>query len=71
MGCLKSILKKLLILALIVAFFAFGGYTFTKKKIKEYQNPPRETFVEKEKKYADFSKVSGDYQLYRSFNFSV
>ena len=68
MGCLKSIIKKILILIAIVAFFAFGGYAFVKDKIKQYQYPPREAFVEAEKKYGDFSKVSGDYQLYRSFN---
>ena len=68
MGCLKSILKKILIAILIFAFFAFGGYAFVKDKIKQYQYPPRDSFVESEKKYADFSNVSGDYQLYRSFN---
>lgn len=69
MGCLKSILKKILILVLIVAFFALGGYTFVKDKIKNYQYPTREAFVESEKNYGDFSNISGDYQLYRSFNF--
>lgn len=69
MGCLKSILKKILFIALVVAFFAFGGYTFVKDKINQYQYPPRDAFVESESKYADFSGVSGDYQLYRSFNF--
>lgn len=67
-GCLINILKKILIIAVIFCFFAFGGYAFVKNKIKEYQYPTREAFVETEKKYADFSKVSGDYQLYRSFN---
>lgn len=69
MGCLKSIFKKILVLALFVAFFALGGYTFVKDKIKQYQYPPREIFIEKEAKYADFSDISSDYQLYRSFNF--
>jgi len=69
MNLIKSILKKLLFLALIVAFFMFGGYSFTKAKINEYRNPPREVFIEKEKNFADFSNVSSDYQLYRSFNF--
>jgi len=68
MGCLKSIIKKIILLLLIVAFFAFGGWTFVKGKIKEYQNPPREEFIKTEKSYADFSGVSSDYQLSRSFN---
>ena len=69
MGCLKKIIKRLIIIALIVAFFMFGGWTFVKDKIKQYQYPPREVFIETEAKYADFSNVSSDYQLYRSYNF--
>ena len=69
MGCLKSIIKKILILALVAAFFALGGYAFVKDKIKQYQYPPRDVFIEKEARYADFSDISSDYQLYRSFNF--
>ena len=69
MGCLKSILKKILIILLIAAFFTLGGWAFCKKKISEYKNPPREVFVETEKEFADFAYVSGDYQLCRCFNF--
>ena len=69
MGCLESILRKILFIALLAAFFAFGGYTFTKQKISEYQNPTRDAFVEAEKNYGDFSKVPSDYQLTRSYNF--
>lgn len=69
MGCLKSILKKILFIVLIVAFFTLGGYAFVKDKIKQYQYPPRDIFIEKEARYADFSDIPSDYQLYRSFNF--
>ena len=68
MGCLKSIIKKIIILALIIAFFAFGGWALVKEKINNYQNPPREEFNKSETDYADFSSVPGDYQLTRSFN---
>ena len=68
MGCLKSIIKKIIFIALVIAFFALGGYTFTMQKIKEYQNPPRSEFVKTERNYGDFAKVSGDYQLCRNFN---
>ena len=68
MGCLKSIVKKIIIIALIVAFFMFGGWALVKQKINDYKNPPRSEFIEGEKYYADFSDVSSDYQLTRSFN---
>ena len=32
MGCLKSIIKKILIILALIAFFALGGYSFCKKK---------------------------------------
>lgn len=68
MGCLKSLIKKIIIILILVAFFVFGGWSFTKSKINEYKNPPRDVFVKSETNYADFSSVSGDYQLSRSFN---
>ncbi len=69
MGCLKSLIKKIIFLALLIAFFAFGGYTFVKGKINDYQYPSRADFIKTETNYADFSNVPSDYQLYRSFNF--
>lgn len=68
MGCLVKLLKKILIIALIVAFFALGGWAFLSKKINDYKYPPRNVFVEEEKDFGDFSDVSGDYQLIRNFN---
>lgn len=68
MGCLKSIFKKILFILIVVAFFFFGGAAFVREKMQQYQYPPRDVFVNSEKQYADFSHVSGDYQLYRSFN---
>ncbi len=68
MGCLKSIIRKIIFICLLIAFFAFGGWAFVRGQIKNYQYPPREEFNASEQSYGDFSKVSGDYQLYRSFN---
>lgn len=72
MGCLKSFLKnllyKIIFILLLVAFFAFGGWTFTKKIINDYKNPSRSEFIKTEKNYADFSLVPSDYQLSRNFN---
>ncbi len=68
MGCLKSLFKKIVVILIVVAFFAFGGFSYVKKLINDYQNPPRNEFVKAEKDYGDFSSVSSDYQLTRSFN---
>jgi len=69
LGIIKNIIKKIIILALILAFFMLGGWALLKKTINDYKNPPRDVFVETERNYADFSNVSGDYQLTRSYNF--
>ena len=69
MGCLKSLIRKIIFIALVVAFFALGGWAFVNGLIKNYQNPARSEFVEKETNFADFSGIPSDYQLTRSFNF--
>lgn len=69
MGCLKSLIRKIIFIALLIAFFALGGFAFVKDQINKYQNPTRSDFVEQEKNYGDFSSVPSDYQLNRSFNF--
>ena len=68
MGCLKSLLRKIIFIAIVVAFFSLGGYAFVKKLINNYQNPTREEFIASEKNYGDFSDVPSDYQLTRSYN---
>ena len=68
MGCLVGLVKKIIIIALIIAFFIFGGWELTKQKINDYKNPPRDEFIQTESDYGDFSGVSSDYQLTRSFN---
>ena len=67
MGCIVSLFRKIFIFALIVAFFALGGWAFVKGKINDYKNPPRNVFIEEERDFGDFSFVSSDYQLTRSF----
>ncbi|MBE7706947.1 MAG: hypothetical protein E7Z91_06880 [Cyanobacteria bacterium SIG30] len=68
MGCLKSIITKILTLALIFAFFYFGGVDFTIKMIKKYQNPPREKVIELAKTFGNFENVESDYKLGRTAN---
>lgn len=67
-NALKNLVKKLIIAGLIVAFFSLGGYTYVKNKLNIYQNPTRKVFIQEEKNYGDFSQVSSDFQLTRSFN---
>ena len=68
MGCLKSIIRKIIFLALLFAFFFFGGCDFVLTKYNEFTCPPREELLEQSKDFGDFSAVSSDYRLTRSLN---
>ena len=68
MGCLKSIVKKIIFAALLIAFFFFGGCDFVMTKYNEFTSPPREELLEQSKDFGDFSLVSSDYRLTRSIN---
>ena len=65
MGCLK----KLFFILLFIGFFTLGGYSFVKEVINNYQYPTRGQFVQYEADFGNFTDVSEDYQLTRSFNF--
>ncbi len=68
MGCLKSIVRKIIFIALLIAFFFFGGCDFVVTKYNEFTCPPREELLEQSKDFGDFSQVSSDYRLTRSLN---
>ncbi len=68
MGCLKSLIKKIIFIALLIAFFFFGGCDFVITKYNEFTSPPREELLEQSKDFGDFSLVSSDYRLTRSIN---
>lgn len=68
MGCLKSLTRKIIFIALLIAFFFFGGCDFVVTKYNEFTCPPREELLEQSKDFGDFSQVSSDYRLTRSLN---
>lgn len=68
MGCLKSIVNKIILIALLVAFFFFGGCDFVVTKYNEFTSPPREVMIQQSKDFGDFSLVSSDFRLTRSIN---
>ncbi len=68
MGCLKSLIRKIIFAALLIAFFFFGGCDFVVTKYNEFTCPPREELLEQSKDFGDFSAVSSDYRLTRSIN---
>ena len=69
MGCLKKIFHMIIFIAIVFAFFAFGGYSFVKEKYDAYTSPKRAVLVEEEKDFGNLENISADYALTRSLNF--
>ncbi len=66
MGCLKKLFMKIFALALIIAFFYFGGAKIVSDLYKRYQNPPREVVIKSAKVFGDLNGVESDYQIGRT-----
>lgn len=63
MGCLKNILKAVLIVLAIVGFISLGGKDYVVKTWNDFVNPPQDVMMERAKKVGDFSKVGDEYEI--------
>ena len=63
MGCLKNILKAVILVFAIIGFISIGGKDAIVKKWNEYTNPPQDVMLERAKKVGDFSKIGDEYEI--------
>jgi len=63
MGCLKNILKAIILVFAIIGFISIGGKDFFVKKWNEFTNPPQDVMIERAKKVGDFAKVGEEYEI--------
>lgn len=63
MGCLKNILKAIIIVFAVIGFISIGGKDFFVKKWNEIMNPPQDIMVERAKKVGDFSRIGDEYEI--------
>lgn len=63
MGCLKNILKAIIIVFAVIGFISIGGKDTIIKKWNEIMNPPQDIMVERAKKVGDFSKIGDEYEI--------
>jgi len=66
MGCLRGIIRLIVIALVIWGFFYFDGPGFIKEKIDGYTSPAREVFVQEEKDFGNLAYVSEEYKFQRS-----
>lgn len=63
MGCLKNILKAVILVFAVIGFMSIGGKDFFVKKWNEFMNPPQDIMVERAKKVGDFSHIGDEYEI--------
>lgn len=71
MGCLKFLIKVIVVIFAIIGFRAVGGWDFISSKWSEFspfEKPSQEAMIEKSRDIADFSRIPDEYEITRSAN---
>lgn len=63
MGCLKNILKAIILVFAVIGFISIGGKDAIIKKWNEITNPPQDIMIERAKKVGNFSKIGDEYEI--------
>lgn len=66
MGCLKNILRAIILTLAVVGFMALGGKELISGLINNYFNPPKDTMLERAQKVGDFSKINDEFEIERA-----
>lgn len=66
MGCLRNVIRALIITLAAVGFMSIGGKEFVGKYIQNWFNPPQDVMLERAKKVGDFSKISDEFEIERA-----
>lgn len=63
MGCLKNILRAIILTLAVVGFLAIGGKELIVSIFNNYINPPKEVVMERAQKVGDFSKINEEFEI--------
>ncbi len=63
MGCLKNILRAIILTLAAVGFLALGGKDLIAGLIENYFNPPKDVVMERAQKVGDFSKINDEFEI--------
>lgn len=66
MGCLKNILRAIILTLAVVGFMALGGKELVSGLINNYFNSPKDTMLERAQKVGDFSKINDEFEIERA-----
>ena len=68
MGCLKFIIKVVIVVFAIIGFKSVGGWDWCVKTFHLNEKPTQESMIEKSKDVADFSNIPDEYEIAKSAN---
>ena len=68
MGCLKFIIKVIIVVLAIIGFKSIGGIDWIKTNWKFFETPSQQELIEKSKDVADFSRIPEEFELSKSMN---
>ncbi len=63
MGCLKNILRAVILTLAVVGFMSLGGNELVAGLIHNYINPSKDTLLERAQKVGDFSEINEEFDI--------
>lgn len=63
MGCLKNILRAIVITLAVIGFMSLGGKELIAGLIHNYINPSKDTLLERAQKVGDFSQINDEFEI--------
>lgn len=63
MGCLKNVLRAIIITLAVVGFLAIGGKDLISGLVNNYLHPSKDTVMERAQKVGDFSKINDEFEI--------
>ena len=63
MGCLRNIIRAVIITLAIIGFLSIGGKELVQGWISQWLKPSAETIVERAKKVGDFSEINEEFEI--------
>ncbi len=63
MGCLKNIVRAVIIVLAVVGFMSLGGKELVGSYVNNFFNPSQDEMLERAKKVGDFSKISDEFEI--------
>lgn len=63
MGCLRNIIRAVIITLAIIGFLSIGGKELVQGWLSQWLKPSAETIVERAKKVGDFSQINEEFEI--------